>query len=358
MHIGLDYRTVRWSHGTGIHRYRDRLRHIVSQDFTNAGNICLLRDQPAAEAGQADIVRADIYRKAQRKFRLTGKITRFDCGVELDIFHWSHPVPLSAKGCCNIYTIHDIIPILAPALSAIEPRRFTKLITELIAGGANFTAVSQQTAKEFIAWTGIDPARVFCTYQWVPAIQPELPTPDSLLPSSYFLVLGRVEPRKNIARIVAAWQQADTGIPLVIAGPGGHWSSKRDKSDLDALLSTPGIIRLGWTDDETADRIILHSRALLMPSLAEGFGLPIAEAMAAGVPVIGARSALAEEICGDAAMLVDPHCTKEMADAIRDINADDDLRVAKTAQGKLAMARFNADNFTTNLRNAYQHFCN
>ncbi len=358
MHIGLDYRTVKWSHGTGIHRYRDRLRHIVSQGFMGAGNICLLRDQPDAEAGQADIVRADIYRKAQRKFRLTGKITRFDCGAELDIFHWSHPVPLSAKNCCNIYTIHDIIPILVPALSAIEPRRFTKLITELIAGGAYFTTVSQQTANEFVAWTGINPARVFCTYQWVPAIQPALPPPDTLLPSSYFLVLGRVEPRKNIARVVAAWQQADTGIPLVIAGPDGHWSSKRDKSDLDRLLTAPGIIRLGWTSDEIADRLILHSRALLMPSLAEGFGLPLAEAMAAGVPVVGARSAIAEEICGDAALLVDPHCTAQMTDAMRLIASDDDLRFVKSAQGKRATERFSADNFTANLKNAYQHFCN
>jgi glycosyltransferase involved in cell wall biosynthesis len=362
MQIGLDFRSINWANGTGVHQYRDRLRHIVINTLQGANGVWLLRDQMGAVSDDENgehvqhVVRADIFRKAQRLFRLTGRITQVDLGENLDIFHWSHPVPLRIKNCRNVYTVHDIIPITDPALSAIDPRRFAKLIQSLIGGDAAFTAVSNHSAKAFAGWTGIDPGRVSCTYQWVPQLSSQSDYPFDIGRMPYFLMLGRVEARKNIERTIAAWQQAGTGLPLVIAGPDGYWPDARKRSRTEILMNAPGVIRIGWTDNQTAARLISGCRALLMPSLAEGFGLPIAEALAAGVPAIAANSDIAREIGGDAVILVNPHDTSEIAAAICRVHTDEALRQQSIERGKIAARRFDAKNFADKLQNAYQHF--
>jgi glycosyltransferase involved in cell wall biosynthesis len=356
MQIGLDHRTIKWGQGTGIHRYRDRLRQIVIGGLAEEKNIRLLGDRQTEADTAMNLIRADIYRKSQRKFRLTGALTQVDLGPDLDIFHWSHPLPMSAICRRNIYTIHDIIPITAPALSAIDPRRFTRLIKRLIATDACFTAVSRNVANDFIAWSGIAPDRVFCTYQWVPPIPEGTLVCDGLVQSGYFLMLGRLEPRKNIERMVTAWQQAKTGLPLVIAGPDGHWNSAKEKARLDLLLDNPNIIRLGWVSDEMTERLMANCRGLLMPSLAEGFGLPMVEAMAAGVPTLAARTAIAEEISGGAAVLVDPLNIEDMEIALGRLHFDEALRQSNIGLGRIVAERFSAANFTINLKTAYQHF--
>jgi glycosyltransferase involved in cell wall biosynthesis len=145
--------------------------------------------------------------------------------------------------------------------------------------------------------------------------------PDELVPDSYLLVCGSVEPRKNIERLLAAYRASGVLMPLLIAGPDG-WQSNALKT---LIASTPGVRRLPYQTRSGMIALIRHARAVVMPSLAEGFGLPVAEAMVLGTPVLtSSRGALAET-AGNAALLADPTSEQAIAEAMQRLCSDDDL---------------------------------
>ncbi|APZ98188.1 hypothetical protein BWQ93_06640 [Sphingopyxis sp. QXT-31] len=314
--VALDKRSVGWGQGTGIRRYRDALRRCIESSPDLFAPPELLTD--SAEPGAA-VTRVGPRRfaDAQKWFTLTGRQRSVALSHPADIFHWSHPMPLWAGDSLNVVTIHDLIPIDQPQYSAIPRRRFRRLLAALAAKGACFTCVSEVTRDALIAATGIDPRRAVCT--WQPVVRPagEGPLPAGLEPGRYVLLLGTVEPRKNVLRAVEAWRGSDTGLALVVAGPEGHWPDRAERAAFARELAHPNIIRLPWLEDAALAPLIANSRALLMPSLAEGFGLPPVEALLAGVPAIASNSSVSREILGDAALLVDPFDVGAIADAIR-----------------------------------------
>jgi glycosyltransferase involved in cell wall biosynthesis len=314
--VALDKRSVGWGQGTGIRRYRDALRRCIEENSDLFTPPQLLAD--GAEPGAATTrVGPRAFADAQKWFTLTGRQRSVTLDESADIFHWSHPMPLWAKGVLNVVTIHDLIPIDQPEYSAIPPRRFRRLLTALASKGACFICVSEATRDALIAATGINPRRAVCTWQPVATPSGEGALPAGLERGRYILLLGTVEPRKNVLRALQAWRVADTGLTLVVAGPDGHWPDRRQRAAITRELAHPNIIRLPWLEDAAVAALIANSRALLMPSLAEGFGLPPVEALLASVPAIASNSPLSREILGDAALLVDPFDVGAIADAIR-----------------------------------------
>ncbi len=146
-----------------------------------------------------------------------------------------------------------------------------------------------------------------------------------------------MEPRKNLLRLAQAHAAAGVAAPLVIAGPDG-WQGR----EISARLARhPGVVRLPWLPRPLLLALMAGAAGLLMPSLAEGFGLPVAEAMALGAPVMTSRDGALAEIAGEAAMLVDPLDILAMAGAIAALAGDATLR------GRLAAAgRRRAETFT------------
>ncbi|MFP5455568.1 MAG: glycosyltransferase family 4 protein [Alphaproteobacteria bacterium] len=130
--------------------------------------------------------------------------------------------------------------------------------------------------------------------------------------------MGSVEPRKNLARLVQAWRRSCVPYPLVIAGPDG-W---RASEILPALEGVPGLIRMPYVERPVLLAMIASARALLFPTLAEGFGLPIIEAMQAGTPVLTSRGGATEEVAGGAALLADPHSVEDLATAIARLESE------------------------------------
>ena len=138
-------------------------------------------------------------------------------------------------------------------------------------------------------------------------------------------------------------------MPLVIAGPDG-WGA----SDIAGLIeSTPGVIRLPYLDRHTVRILVSQARALVMPSLAEGFGLPVAEAMALGTAVATSDHGALAETAGGAALAIDPHDIAALAAGLRRLAMDDAFCASLAAAGRRNAERFTPARFAERLTRAY-----
>ena len=162
------------------------------------------------------------------------------------------------------------------------------------------------------------------------------------LPNSYLLFVSSLEPRKNIDLLIEALHMANTDIPLVLVGWNGwgdkKWFEKIKETDLKNRIYFTGHI-----PDDDLKAIYNGAQALVYPSLYEGFGLPIVEAMACGCPVICSNAASMPEVAGDAAILIDPARSDELAQAIETVVHDAEIRTKLVARGFKQ-----ADSFTWN----------
>ncbi len=171
----------------------------------------------------------------------------------------------------------------------------------------------------------------------------------------YYLFFGALEPKKNLARLLEAHLASGSKHPLVIVGAPG-WGSDRDVAllkQLAALDENKRIKWLGYLPRQTLATVIAGARAVVFPSLYEGFGLPVLEAMALGTPAITSNTSSLPEVAGDAALLVDPLDVRSIARAIRSLD-DDDGAVANLSQRGLVQAdRFSAAAYRERLAGFY-----
>ncbi len=265
---------------------------------------------------------ADLFREAQVFFTIHGRLLPVACATPPKVMHWTYPVPLYMQGAKNLYTIHDLIPLKNPALSPIAARRHARLIGRITEVADRFVTVSETSRDDLISYLACAPERVVNTYQAVHApLQRDPPLPEGLAPGRYLLFCGSVEPRKNLIRLIEAYRSSEVTLPLVILGPDGPDADEINRR----IRATPSIRRLDWQPRPTAIGLIRQARALCLPSLAEGFGLPVAEAMTLGTPVITSNSGALAEIAGGAAVTVDPLNIDDIATAMRRLVDDDDL---------------------------------
>jgi len=164
----------------------------------------------------------------------------------------------------------------------------------------------------------------------------------------YLLFYGALEPKKNVRRLIEAYLAAGVDVPLVIV-LGEGWQNEAEQRLL-AEQSANGrgparIRRLDYLDLASLIALIRGARAVVFPSLYEGFGLPVLEAMALGAPVVASREAALPEIAGDAALLVDPYDGEAIRRAIVTIVADADLRAELSRRGRQRAALFSLDRY-------------
>lgn len=157
----------------------------------------------------------------------------------------------------------------------------------------------------------------------------------------YFLALGTLEPRKNVALVLAAWARARAHLPrgamLAVAGGRGESAIFADGQD---ALDAQGVIPLGHVPDSGLPALISGAWGLAYPSLYEGFGLPVLEAMACGAPVMTTRLTSLPDVAGDAALYVDPQDPAELANAFIRLAGSADLRHEMGQRGLERARRF------------------
>jgi glycosyltransferase involved in cell wall biosynthesis len=252
-----------------------------------------------------------------------------------DIVHLPDPaVTALPAGRPVVATVHDLTPLLHPHTYGARRARYkAAVIRASVQRAAMIIAVSEATRNDVIEQLGTDPDRVITVAHGVapcfrPAHEPEALRARFGLPTRFLLSVGRLDPRKNLVRLLEAYAAArrqGVSVPLLVAGQPG-WL-------YDDILSAP--TRLGIADHVTflfhvsPERLVAMystTEALLYPSLYEGFGLPVLEAMACGAPVLTSNVSSLPEVAGDAALLVDPFDTPAITAAIARLSTDEDLR--------------------------------
>ncbi|WP_301750722.1 glycosyltransferase family 1 protein [uncultured Erythrobacter sp.] len=306
-----------------------------------------------------------LYELATAAFRATGRMTRVAL-PGTDIAHWTYPLPVKTPGAANVYTLHDLVPLRLPYTTADHKRHYLALCQRIAREADHILTVSEHSRADIIRILGVEENRVTNLYQstdiarLIESVSPEqiAQEVEGLLGvgmREYYLFFGALEPKKNLARLLEAHLMSGSRHPLVIVGAPG-WGSERDVALLKQLaeLDTEKRIKwLGYLPRQTLATAIAGARAVMFPSLYEGFGLPVLEAMSLGTPVITSATSSLPEVAGEAAVMIDPYDVRSIAWAIKALD-DDDSAVAEMGQrGLLQAERFSADAYRQRLGEFY-----
>jgi glycosyltransferase involved in cell wall biosynthesis len=310
---------------------------------------------------------SDLFQLAGRHFRRSKRFLRVRIPSPPDIMHWTYPLPIVLEGSRNIYTIHDLVPLRLPQTTLDDKGYHLSLMRGCAAEGAAICTVSEASRSDIATLLPEAAAKVMNTYQAIDDstddVQDETELRDflrgvfGLEPQGYFLFFGSLEPKKNIGRLIEGYLSAGTSRPLVVVGAQA-WKSEGElhllKYREHALPGGPQIRQMEYLPFGTLRRLIRGARAVLLPSLHEGFGLPILEAMARGVPTLASNEASLPEIAGEGSLLVDAYDVQAISRGIRQLDTDDALRRRLAEHGPLQAARFSQDEYALRLAALYE----
>ena len=261
--------------------------------------------------------------------------------LELDVF-WGprHHLPVFLPpDIKKIVTIHDVVHLLFPETMSLPNLLIERMLMRLsLASADRIVAVSNATREAVLQRYPVKAARVRMVHSGVPQMPPATPEaglPIFLRPEKYFLFVGTLEPRKNFERIFKAFEGIDApgrGIHLVITGASG-WKNQTFIRMLEAHPLRPFVHFTGYVSRRELGLLYENALGLVFPSLYEGFGFPILEAMISGTPVITSNTSAMREVAGDAALLVDPRDIVQIARAMEQLISDAGLRNALIQRG-------------------------
>jgi glycosyltransferase involved in cell wall biosynthesis len=167
----------------------------------------------------------------------------------------------------------------------------------------------------------------------------------------YFMFFGAIEPKKNVDRLLQAFLAANVSEPLVLVGRKA-WKSTKQLRLLE--LEDPRIRHVDYLPFPLLVSLIQGARGVIFPSLYEGFGLPVLEAMQCGTPVIASNASSLPEVAGNAALLVDPYNPSELSQAIRTLSGDGDLAERLAREGLRQARQFTPEAYQGRLRTLYR----
>ena len=259
----------------------------------------------------------------------------------MDVFHVSNLVRHVPKKPRITATIHDLTRWLMPGMHTPATRQADDSFADRVLGRADrLIAVSENTRNDAVRLLKLDSAKIEVIHSGVPEVffgaQPR-PTERA-----YVLFVGTIEPRKNVDTLLDAWQslRLKDDFDLLIAGPPG-WSSEETMARLRAGI--PAVKYLGYVPEDELPGLTAGATAFVYPSLYEGFGFPVAQAMAAGVPVITSSTSCLPEIAGEGAVYVDPRSAEELRRAIGDVLTSPSLRGRLSKAGAERAQRYRWD---------------
>ncbi|MFN2524881.1 MAG: glycosyltransferase family 4 protein [Actinomycetota bacterium] len=289
---------------------------------------------------------------AQASWRRFGKPSIRRLVGDVDVLHATNFVLPPLPGVPAVVTVHDLGFFRSDVFPGGE--RLRDLVPWSIQRASMVLVPSVAIQVELTELMDVDADRVVVTPEGVSQIffgaTPLAPGALARLGirPPFVLAAGTLQPRKNLARLLAAWSAVSAEFSewtLVLAGPRG-WGPN--------LPETPRVVLPGWVGDETLPGLLAAADIFCYPSLYEGFGLPPLEAMAAGTSVLAGRYSAAEEVLGDAALLVDPTDVDALAQGLVHLATDDRARVRMARAGKARAASYSWEKAATLTAAAYR----
>jgi len=307
---------------------------------------------------------------AYARFRYLGLSTTIRVPDPPDVMHWTYPLPITMRGTRNVITIHDLVPLRLPHTTLDDKRYYHRLIRRTLDIADHVCTVSESSRNDIRALFDVPEHKISNTWQSSP-VPPEILTGSreddaaivrsifGLEPQGYYLYFGAIDPKKNIGRIVDGYLSSRTERKLVLVssrswGMDGETRMLGEKGQVYGRTLGERVLRLEYLPRPTLYRLIRAARAVLCPSLYEGFGLPALEAYQIGTPVIGSNTGSHPEVIGEAGLLVDPYRTDAIAAAIRAIDGDGALYERLRAAGPSQARAFTDSAYLDRLQTMYR----
>jgi glycosyltransferase involved in cell wall biosynthesis len=359
MNIGFDAKRA-YHNGTGLGHYSRTLINSLSALFPEH-EYFLFNPKPAAlykpEAGNIHEIQpsgtlSKLFHSAWRSSWVTSDLKKNN----IHLYHGlSHEIPagIQKTGIPSVVTMHDLIFERYPEqYSKVDVQIYRKKFRYAAAHADKVIAISEQTKADLIRFYNTPERKIEICYQSCnPAFAQKIASDEKKrikqlygLPDKFFLYVGSIIERKNLLTICKAMHilNSETSLPLVVIGSGGTYKQKVQeyvrKEGLEEkiiFLSETEVARNSTAFRTAADfpAIYQSATALIYPSLFEGFGIPVLEALWSRVPVITSNVSCMPETGGDAAFYVNPNNEEEMAAAMQTVAGDQALRMEMIDKG-------------------------
>lgn len=282
---------------------------------------------------------------------------------QIDVVHAPVNVAPALAHRPVVVTVHDLAFLRFPEQYPRFKQRYLSLMTRhSVRHAARVIAVSNSTRNDLVHYYGVSSERVSVVPNGVdPTLRPidgneiaEFRRARSL-PEQFILFLGTLQPRKNLIALLRAWSKLDPSerLPLVVVGSQG-WMYEPIYGEARALGVAGEVVFKGFAEPSELAGWYSAATIFVYPSLYEGFGLPVLEAMRCGTPVIASNVSSLPEVAGDAALLVDPTDVGALSDAIERLTLDSELRADLARRGLEWSGRFSWARTARETANVYR----
>ena len=266
-----------------------------------------------------------------------------------DFFHGLNQRVPDVRFRRMVTTFHDLFVLTGDYSTPEFRRRFAEQARRAAEESDAIIAVSEFTARQVEALLNVERARIHVIHHGAD----HAACASGIVRENIVLNVGAVQKRKNIARLVEAFERTPRGWKLVLAGSSGYGAAEI-LTRIAESSRREDIQVLGYVSAGELAQWYARARIFAFPSLDEGFGMPVLEAMAAGVPVLAARRAALPEVCGDAALLVDPEDVAALAAGLEQLMGDQIAREKLVDAGRLRTREFSWQKAASGTWKVYQ----
>jgi glycosyltransferase involved in cell wall biosynthesis len=352
MKIGIDARLVHYQRA-GIGQYTQRLAQAMAAiDHDNSYSLLQSRKDGTPLVGSPTFRRRSLWTPPHHRYE-QWLLPLEIWPLRLDLLHCPDFIPPFRRPCPAVITVHDLAFLRFPGLLTEESRSYYGQIERAVESAEHIIAVSESTKSDLVALAGADARKITVVYEAAgPSFQPADAAQIAAvrqrygLQDDYILFVSTIEPRKNIpflleayAQMRSTWSGAGDAPRLVLAGKKG-WLYDSVFVIMEQLGLSTSVVFTGGIPIEDLPALYSGALCFVLPSLYEGFGLPVLEAMSCGAPVIATNVSSLPEVAGDAALLVDPQDMLGLAMALQRLCQDEALRQDLIARGRAQAARF------------------
>ncbi|HJX82770.1 MAG TPA: glycosyltransferase family 1 protein [Candidatus Angelobacter sp.] len=363
MKIAIDAHSIGSQAGGNETYFRQLLRGLARDKSDNEYILFQAHRDPLEEV-EGDSRFTSVAIPQNPILRLTVSIPRLLRKTKPDVFHCQYIQPPFTR-VKTVVTIHDLAHEHFPDFfHPLEGMRLRKMVKSAARRADNVTTVSKFCMADIERTYGVPPEKISMAYQ---AASEQFRPRDKQVCQGhlaraygiefpFILYVGRLQARKNLPRLVEAYarlRKQGTTARLVLVGKR-DWQFEKLLSRIRELGLDDSVIFLGYVSADHLPLFFNAAEAFVFPSLFEGFGLPVVESMASGVPTITSFGSSLEEVAGDGAFLVDPLDVSSIADAMSRVLGDSDLQRQLVNRGLRRSAQFNAGELPLKMLDLYR----